>query len=128
MYAHTVHMYVQYIHIYIRTYVRMYCTYVHTYVQSTSISTWVGEYSWLVVLIALSLPHAIPLKAPWIVSTSDSEYLFCLPVRVLTIQVLLYVHTYVRTSVLEYVRTVHTCTHVCLLSLGFGGNKDAQHL
>ena len=32
----------------------------------------------LYVLIALSLLHAIPFKAPWIVSTSDSEYLFCL--------------------------------------------------
>ena len=26
------------------------------------------------VLIALFLPHTIPLKVPWIVSTSDSEY------------------------------------------------------
>ena len=48
------------------------------------------------VLVALSLPHAIPLKAPWIVSTSDSEYLWSLPsLEVLTIKVLLYIDTYI---------------------------------
>ena len=37
------------------------------------------------MLNALSLPHAIPLKAPWIVSTSDREYIVCPPLRVLSV-------------------------------------------
>ena len=41
-------------------------------------TSWPG-YSITVCGIALSLPHAIPLKIPWIISTSDSEYLVCLP-------------------------------------------------
>ena len=62
---------------------RLYILYVT--IQSNSVS----KYSWTVS--TLLCPYLIePLKASWIVSISDSEHLFCIPLRVLTIQVLLY--------------------------------------
>ena len=63
------------------------CSLLCPYLMQCHCSTLDSKY----VFIALPPPHAISLKAPWIVSTSDSEYLFCLPLRVLTIQVLLYI-------------------------------------
>ena len=81
------------------------------YSKTLLVSTWVSKYSWLLSTHALSLPHAIPLKAPWIVSTPDSEYLFCLPLRVLTIQVLLYILAYEHTYVFD-ILGIQYCRHL----------------
>ena len=103
-----------------------------TYVPYNSLGTWVSEYFWMVsiwvsqnswivstwvskysriVLIALPLPHARPLTAPRIVSTSDSEYLFLPSLESTYCPVSTAVPLYQARLVCMYEHKTHTHTH-----------------
>ena len=68
----------------VRTWVSEYSWIVSTWVSEYSwiVSTWVSEYFWIVNTHSL-----VPTSCYTIESTSDREYLFYLPLRVLTISV-----------------------------------------
>ena len=97
--------------------------FISNYSQTLLVSTWVSKYSWIVsILIALSLLHTIPCIESTLESkyTPDSKYVFFLPLRVLTIQALLYlffINNKSRIAQWYYRRTVgHDFSDTCKCS------------